>query len=77
MLKKKEKKKWSYHANQLHLELAMIKGHLILCPESQAGIFLDLNLHGRIHYCLLSCRVENRLENSSVVLTSLSHCQTF
>lgn len=26
----------SYHANQLHLELEMmIKGHLILCPDSQ------------------------------------------
>lgn len=43
-------KRWSYHANQLHLELAMIiKGHLILCPHNQVGIFLDLNLCGSIH----------------------------
>lgn len=36
MLTTTRTRRLSYHANQLHLELEMmIKGHLILCPDSQ------------------------------------------
>lgn len=43
---KKGERKWSYHVNQLHLELI---SHPMLCPDPQMEIFPDLNLHGGIH----------------------------